>query len=460
MIEETKKIVLKYNRPGPRYTSYPPANFFSPEFTNENYMAQIEESNTKGSENISIYIHIPFCSQRCHFCGCNTTLFESDLIVSRYIDCLIKEIDLVAKHLDLKNRKVTQVHWGGGTPNSIDHKHISRVMEKIHTLFTFTDYAEIAIECNPAYLDQDEITYLKQTGFNRISIGIQDFNPKILDCVNRLHSKLPHADLIKMIRDAGFTGVNYDFIYGLPHQTVESFNDTIRKAIELGPDRLVTFSYAHVPWVMGEQKNLEKLGLPSPDEKLSMFLSSMEIVANNGYEQIGLDHYAKPSDDLAKALREKKLHRNFQGYCTKETTGQVYGFGCSSISQMYGGYSQNEKALKKYMDRIETDGLAVERGYSLSFEEMVTKEVINETMCNGFLSFAEIGERFNITATEVKKIIDYKEEKLAEFIEDGLMTIHEDSFEVSKNGMLIVRNIAMAFDPQLNTEGDKYSKTI
>ncbi len=457
---DTKQLILKYNRPGPRYTSYPPANFFHTEFKTENYIAQLKESNTKGSENISIYIHIPFCTQRCHFCGCNTTLYENDVIVSRYIDCLIKEINSVAGHLDRKNRKVTQVHWGGGTPNSIARKYITRVMNEIRSLYTFTGYAEIAIECNPAYLDVDDVKFLKDTGFNRISLGIQDFNPVVLDCVNRLHTKLPHAELIKIIRDAGFTGVNYDFIYGLPHQTVESFNDTILKAIELSPDRLVTFSYAHVPWVMGEQKNLEKIGLPSPDEKLSMFLSSMEIIANNGYEQIGLDHYAKPADDLAKALREKKLHRNFQGYCTKETTGQVYGFGCSSISQLYGGYSQNEKALRKYMERIEKDDFAVERGYSLRFDEMVCKEVINETMCNGYLSFNEIGRRFGISGEEVKTIVGYKTEKLAEFVEDGLLKVYDDSIEVSKKGMLIVRNIAMAFDPQLNTEGDKYSKTI
>ena len=459
-MESTKQLLLKYNRPGPRYTSYPPANFFHDGFKNNNLITLLEESNSKGSENISLYIHIPFCSQRCHFCGCNTTLFENDEIVARYIDCLVKEIKTYTAHLDTKNRKVTQVHWGGGTPNSIARKHILRVMDLIHEIFTFTDFAEIAIECNPAYLDKDEIRFLRNTGFNRISIGIQDFNPKILDCVNRLHSKLPHEELIQMIREEGFSGVNYDFIYGLPGQTVESFNETVKKAVELGPDRLVTFSYAHVPWAMGEQKNLEKLGLPNPDEKLSMFLSSLQIITQNGYDQIGLDHYAKPSDDLSKALREKLLHRNFQGYCTKETTGQVYGFGCSSITQLWGGYSQNEKALRKYMDKIEQDDLAVERGYTLSLNEQLCKEVINETMCNGVVNFSEIGELFSLSADEVKNIVDYKEEKLAEFLADGLVTITPQGIEVSKTGMLIVRNIAMAFDPQLNTEGDKYSKTI
>ncbi len=460
-MENKKQIILKYNRPGPRYTSYPPANFFKNEFNNNNFIAQIEESNNVGQKNISIYIHIPFCSQRCHFCGCNTTLFESEILVSKYVDCLIKEIHSVTKHINTQDREVTQIHWGGGTPNSIQHKHIERVMNELKTLFNINEHAEIAIECNPAYLDFNEIQFLKNSGFNRISIGIQDFNYKILDCVNRLHSKLPHNELIQIVREAGFTGVNYDFIYGLPGQTVESFNETIKQAIELSPDRLVTFSYAHVPWAtLSAQKNLEELGLPTPEEKLSMFLSSMDLIVESGYIQIGLDHYAKQSDSLSKAIIEKKLHRNFQGYCTKETTGQVYGFGCSSISQLWGGFSQNEKSLKKYIERIENEELAVERGYSLSFNEQVCKEVIDEIMCNGVLNFSEIGELFSITIEKVKEIVNYKIEKFQEFIDDELLTISENSLTVSKTGMLVVRNIAMALDPQLNTEGDKYSKTI
>lgn len=459
-MENLKQLLLKYNRPGPRYTSYPPANFFNQDFKNSDLISHLESSNSNGSENISIYIHIPFCSQRCHFCGCNTTLFENNDVINRYINCVIKEIQNYTKHLDIKNRKVTQVHWGGGTPNSINREFISRVMNEINRTFVISENAEIAIECNPAYLDKGEVNFLRESGFNRISVGIQDFNTKVLDTVNRLHSKLPHKELIGLIRDAGFTGVNYDFIYGLPYQTVESFNETIKQAIELSPDRLVTFSYAHVPWFMGAQKILEEAGLPSPDEKLSMFLSSMKLLVDSGYEQIGLDHYAKPSDDLAKALREKLLHRNFQGYCTKETTGQVYGFGCSSITQLWDAFSQNEKNLHKYMKRIEEDGFAVERGYALSFNERVCKEVINETMCNGIVDFDQIASQFSISASEIKSIVGYKEENLKEFIDDNLLEINNNSLVISKEGMMIVRNIAMAFDPQLNTEGDRYSKTI
>jgi len=457
---DKKQIILKYNRPGPRYTSYPPANFFNQTVDNKKFISLVEESNNLGSKNISIYIHIPFCSQRCYFCGCNTTLYENDETVSRYINCLINEIKNISKFISTKNREVTQIHWGGGTPNSIKHSYIKNVMDVIKDLFVINKSAEIAIECNPAYLDEQQISFLVYTGFNRISVGIQDFNEKILDCVHRLHTKIPHQQLIKMLRDAGFKGVNYDFIYGLPFQTVESFNDTIEQAIKLQPDRLVTFSYAHVPWAMNEQKNLEKIGLPSPEQKLSMFLSSMELLVKNGYIQIGLDHYAKPSDSLSKALIEKKLHRNFQGYCTKETTGQVYGFGCSSISQLWGGFSQNEKSLKKYIEKIESDGLAVERGYALSFNEQICKQVIDEIMCNGVLDLKIIAKQFDISLQNVIEILKFDVNKFNEFIDDELLEINNYVLKVSKDGMLIVRNIAMALDPQLNTEGDKYSKTI
>lgn len=458
--EIQRKIILKYDVPGPRYTSYPPANFFRTGFSAEDYKKLLEGSNQSEPRNISVYIHIPFCTRRCHFCGCNTTLYENDDIVSAYIEALINEIKTTAAYIDKKNRKVTQVHWGGGTPNSIEKKYITKVMNELRSLFSFSAGAEIAIECNPAYLDDEYVKFLKNEGFNRISLGIQDFNTSVLNSVNRLPSKLPYPALMQMLRDAGFSGINLDFIYGLPGQTVESFGETIREAIRLSPDRLVTFSYAHVPWVMTEQKKLEDIGLPSPGQKLSMFISSMKIITENGYEQIGLDHYAKPGDELAEALKAKKLHRNFQGYCTRETTGQVYGFGCSSISQLYGGYSQNEKNIRNYCEKINLTGFAVERGYKLNFEEQVCKVVINEIMCNGFVSFDEIAGRFSVTSETVKAITGYNPGKLTEIINDNLITVADDKLGVSKAGMLIVRNIAMVFDPMLNTGGNKYSRTI
>jgi oxygen-independent coproporphyrinogen III oxidase len=453
------EIIKKYNQPGPRYTSYPPATFFQTDFGNDKYAAHLTKSNSEKPENISFYLHIPFCRQLCHFCGCNTTLFQGDTLVQKYIGAVIKEIDHVKKFLD-KNRKVSQIHWGGGTPNSIPLEYVEEIMDVLKKGFEFTENAEIAMECNPAYLEFDDIDRLSEMGFNRLSIGIQDFNPEILKAVNRLPSKHPVKDLVSHMKTIGFKGLNLDLIYGLPNQTIDNFKESIQKAIEISPDRLVTFSYAHVPWVKPAQKILEEIGLPGPDEKLAMFDAAHQLLIKAGYVSVGMDHYAKPGDELSIALRNKALHRNFQGYCTRETTGQVYGFGATSISQLSGAYIQNSKLVNNYIENINKNGLAVERGYELSFEDIVRREVISEIMCNGYLSFNEFARRFNISDKDLKKIVDFSEEKLSSFISDGLAIYENGVLTLLENGFYVVRNIAMAFDPLLKVSDAQYSKTV
>ena len=449
----------KYNKPGPRYTSYPPATSFNKEFTKENFILSLVNSNTEKPENISIYIHIPFCPQRCYFCGCNTSANEGVEKTILYIDALLKEIDSVSKYIK-QERKVTQIHWGGGTPNSISFDLIKRVMLKLRAVFNISDQCEIAMECNPAYLEMEEIDQLADMGFNRMSLGIQDFNLNVLKAINRLASKHSVKSLIQHMKEKGFKGVNIDLVYGLPLQTVESFKKTIEKVIEIAPDRLVTFSYAHVPWFNNLQKKLEVFLLPSPEEKLSMLIQSMDELTKNGYLSVGMDHYAKPHDELALALNEKKLHRNFQGYCTRETTGQVYAFGSSAISQLWGSYSQNVKTVDVYIEMINTTGSALERGYMLNREEKIRREVINEIMCNGILDFKEIADRFQTDADTIRLAVDYQPEKLKEFEEDNLLTTDGNTIQVSPEGMLVVRNIAMAFDPMLKDGNGGFSKTI
>ncbi len=452
-------IIKKYNQPGPRYTSYPPATFFHEEFGSDDYIRHIKKSNTDVPENISFYVHIPFCSKLCHFCGCNTSILRGDDVVRRYVNAVIKEIETVAALLD-KSRKVSQIHWGGGTPNAISLGYIEEIMVALQKDFSFTDNAEIAMECNPAYLGYEDIDRLKQIGFNRLSLGIQDFDPKILKSVNRDPSKYPVKDLVAYMKKIGFQGVNLDLIYGLPYQTIDSFKESVQKAIDISPDRLVTFSYAHVPWVKKAQKKLETYGLPGPEEKLAMFDAGLEMLTKAGYVSIGLDHYAKPDDELCIALNNRKLHRNFQGYATRETTGQVYGFGTSSISQLNGAYIQNTKILNDYMTAIENNDLAVVRGYELSKEDMIRRDVITEIMCNGYLSFAEIAERFSITVEEVAQIVDFKEEKLEQFIADDLVEYKTGELKLKEQGFFVVRNIAMAFDPLLTVKEAQYSKTV
>ncbi|MFA6923289.1 MAG: oxygen-independent coproporphyrinogen III oxidase [Bacteroidales bacterium] len=455
----TTQFLEKYNKPGPRYTSYPPATSFTTSFTKDDYLKSLINSNKQKPENISIYIHIPFCPQRCFFCGCNTSAFESEEKIKKYVECIIKEIEKVSEQI-VKTRKVTQIHFGGGTPNSIKFEYLKNIIDKIKSIYILSSDCEMAIECNPAYLELNDIDELAKIGFNRISLGIQDFNNKVLNAINRKPSKEPIEHLLERARKNNFKGINFDLIYGLPIQTIESFENTIKKAIEISPDRIVTFSYAHVPWFNEEQKKLEKFKLPSPEEKLTMLVNSLNILTQNGYEFIGMDHYAKPSDELAVAKKEKKLHRNFQGYCTKETTGQVLAFGTSAISQLADAYSQNFKNTAQYIFLIENDDFATERGSALTNQEKIIKEVIDEIMCNGYLDFTEIAELFNTSIEKIKNIIEFNPIKFKEFENDGLVSIKENIIQVSETGMLVVRNIAMAFDPFLKVENNKFSKTV
>ena len=454
-----ENLLLKYNRPGPRYTSYPTATFFHQGYTAEDYRQSVIDSNNEEPENISIYIHIPFCPRLCYFCGCNTGIAKGKDHIARYVHALIKEINAVSLLID-KKRKVTQVHWGGGTPNSIPFELITEVMATLKAGFKFHPGAEIAMECSPAYLTLNNIDTLAEAGFNRLSLGVQDFHREVLDAVNRLPSLIPMDELIHYIREKGFKSINLDLIYGLPKQTPETFADSINRAIELSPDRLVTFSYAHVPWFNKSMEKLEKTGLPTTEEKFRLFGLGYEMLTNSGYVPVGLDHYAKPSDDLAIALKERRLHRNFQGYCTRDTTGQVYAFGSSGISQLWNSYSQNIKDYQKYIEFIENHGFAVERGYRLTKNDIVCREAINSIMCNGHLYFEELAGKFGITTDELLDILHFSPMKLTEFIDDGLVDLNNKGISVSQQGMLIVRNIAMTFDPQLEAKQGMYSKTI
>jgi oxygen-independent coproporphyrinogen-3 oxidase len=454
-----REILLKYNKPGPRYTSYPPATFFTEKYTEAHYIESLKESNHTKPENISLYVHVPFCPRLCHFCGCNTEYSNDPKFIERYIDALILEIDKTAALL-YDHRPVTQIHWGGGTPNAIDYKHIERVMRVFFKKFEIAENAEIAMECNPAELEFEHIDLLAEFGFNRLSLGIQDFDAKVLKIVNRAPSKHPVEKLVERMKDNEFAGVNLDFIYGLPGQTTESFAENMKRAVEINPDRIVTFSYAHVPWVKSAQNILEKTGLPSPEEKLAMFLTALDILTQNGYTAIGMDHYAKSDDDLSHALEHKKLHRNFQGYCTRETTGQVYGFGATSIHQLTNAYAQNIKSTKKYIETIESGHFAVERGYELITEDIVRRDVINEIMCNGYLNLDDMSKHFSISREELIKITDFKSEKLNPFIEDKLLTFDGNTLQIEGNGFMVVRNIAMIFDPLLKDTEGKYSKTL
>lgn len=454
------ELLQKYNKPVPRYTSYPPANFFTEEFTQTDFRLAIKESNQQSPENISFYFHIPFCKRMCYFCGCNSYGIKNDHIIHDYIQALKVEINTVIKDLD-KNRPISQIHYGGGTPNAIPVEYLQEINEILFAAFPTIEKPEIAIECNPAYLTFEQMDGLKKAGFKRFSLGIQDFDPVVLKTVNREEPGMPVKDIMDYLKkDDPEVAINLDFIYGLPKQTPENFGHAIQQAIQLKPDRLVTFSYAHVPWVSKIQKKLEKAGIPEGEEKMKMFERGFELLSNNGYRAIGLDHFALKDDELSLAYENKTLHRNFQGYCTTRTTGQVYALGVTAISQLNGVYSQNTKSIADYIEISNKGEISTLKGYKLTEQQIVVRDVITELMCNEQVVWDEIGKRFSKTGNEIKNIIVYDEEKLKEFELDGIIRFSEEKIEVTKDGLILIRNVAASFDPILLNSTKTFSKSV
>ncbi len=455
-----EELILKYNKPTPRYTSYPPANYFHTGFTPADYREAVVSSNGERPRNISIYIHIPFCPKMCHFCGCNTQFNRDRQKLIWYVEAVKKEIGMVGQLLD-PSRRVSQVHWGGGTPNALPVELVAEIMEVIGNNFRYTENPEIAIECHPAMLTQSYVDQLIIAGFNRFSLGIQDFRQDVLDNVNRDAPKVPVKEIVGWIRSHNNTGVNLDFIYGLPYQTEKSFSETIEQAVEIAPDRLVTFSYAHVPWIKKAQKILEVRGLPQAGEKLAMFSAGHRILTGSGYTAIGLDHFARAEDELSIALKNRKLHRNFQGYCTRETTGQVYAFGATGISQLESVYAQNRKETNRYVELINSGQFPVEKGYRLTLPEKIVRHVITEIMCNTIVSLDETAAFYQQTTDEVKAAIAFDEAQFDDLVADGLLRIDQGTtFRVTETGMFFIRNIAARFDPTTGTTEKRFSNAL
>ncbi|MCI6161385.1 MAG: oxygen-independent coproporphyrinogen III oxidase [Prevotellaceae bacterium] len=452
-----KQLLEKYNVPVPRYTSYPPANHFH-DFDAAHHVEAVDASNDAVNNLVSFYLHIPFCRHLCHYCGCNSYPMMKDEMVERYVAALHKEIDLVAAHIR-KDRRIAQIHYGGGSPTAIPVRHIRALNEHLLSLLPTIDRPEIAIECHPGYLTATDWEQLVGCGFSRFSIGVQDFDEKVLQTVNRRPPLVPVNDILDIVRGAG-AAVNMDFLFGLPHQTPASFQRTIEKAADLHPERLVTFSYGHVPWVHKRQLFLEQAGLPSDSDKQAMFGRAAETLRRAGYRGIGMDHFVLPDDELSIALDTKRLHRNFQGYCTLRTTGQVYAFGVTAISQLESAYAQNGKDIAAYIDALESDNLYVSRGYALSRQEQIVREVIESMMCNYHIDWNETAERLKIGVGDVKAAINNCAGTLEEMQQDGLIHLTDHSISMTSAGSPFVRNVVAALDPLMVHSTKKYSKPL
>ncbi len=450
-------IIQKYNRPVPRYTSYPPANFFAP-LSEADYLRAVEESNAARQNQISFYVHVPFCRHLCHYCGCNSYPMGRTETVQAYVDALHREMDRVAQYID-KGRKISQIHYGGGSPTALPVPMIKELTEHMLSLFPVIERPEIAIECHPGYLTENDWMALTECGFTRYSLGVQDFREEVLKTSGRRPSLLPMEEILRILRGSGAT-VNMDFIYGLPKQSAESFKETMQQAAALRPDRLVTFAYAHLPMIFPRQKVLDRAGLPADEEKNRMFEEAARILQEAGYVPVGLDHFVLPDDELAQALAQGRLHRNFQGYCTRRTTAQVYAFGVTGISQLDDVYAQNGRDIQEYIRTINEGRLYTFRGYRLSAQEKIVREVVETLMCNYQLYWPDVAQRLGLTVDEVRKACIYNEDLMREMAADGILTLDGEHLYISTDGRPFVRCVAAAMDPLMVNTDKKFSKPI
>ena len=430
-------LIEKYNYSGPRYTSYPTALEFNEQFTEQDFVSAV---NRYPNRSLSLYVHIPFCHKLCYFCGCNKLVTRQTHKVTQYLDTLDIEI---AKRADLfKERIVTQMHWGGGTPTFLANDEITRLITSIKQHFNFAQNAELSIEIDPREISPQTIDHLAKLGFNRLSMGIQDFNREIQNLINREQDENLIRSLITQARKNNFRSISLDLIYGLPKQTVESFTETLNKIIDISPDRLSVFNYAHLPNRFAAQRKIKDHDLPNANQKLKILQTSIEKLTLAGYQFIGMDHFAKPTDELAIAQQQNKLHRNFQGYTTKGDA-DLLGLGVSAISMLGDSYAQNQKDLKIYQNQVEQKGNGLWKGFTLNQDDKIRRDVIKQLICHFHLDKKQIEQLYAI------KFDDYFADDLdllAPLERDGLVIVNQDSINVQPKGHLLIRNICMCFD--------------
>ncbi|MGC9944300.1 MAG: oxygen-independent coproporphyrinogen III oxidase [Verrucomicrobiota bacterium] len=450
------ELVRKYNVAGPRYTSYPPATKFTAALAGPALAAMIAQNNT-AERGLSLYFHLPFCETLCWFCGCTTVITSNHGASKPYLDYLEREVALMAARVNPK-RKVVQLHWGGGSPTFLQPDEIRRLGEIIRKHFTLAEDVEAGVEIDPRRLTREHIVALREAGFNRASLGVQDFDPQVQAAVHRIQPRALTQQTLDWARELGFGSVNFDLIYGLPHQTAATFAQTLETVLTMGPDRLAVFSYAHVPWIKPAQKILEQKILPTPEVKLELLKMVIErLTAGERYVYIGMDHFARPADELVRAQRQKTLQRNFQGYSTRGEA-DIYAFGMSAISQIPEAYWQNEKELPSYFGALDAGQMPLARGYVLTAEDRFRRETIMRVMCDLSLDYGVMSASLGV---DFAQHFAAELAELAPLAADGLVTFHPGGLEVTDAGRLFIRNIAMTFDNTLAAATErKFSRTI
>ena len=449
-------LIRKYSIPGPRYTSYPPATQFTTELATLNLDDAIEEDNCPGTGPLSLYFHLPFCESLCWYCGCNTVITRRRGAAAEYLHDLEREVALTASLID-RSRPVAQIHLGGGTPTFFPPDELRRLGALIHRTFNVGPGCEFGVEVDPRRLTEEHVRALREIGANRASLGVQDTNPRVQLAVHRIQPHRLNVQTMAWLRAAGFGSINVDLIFGLPLQTATSFGRTIDEVLELAPDRLSVFSYAHVPWIKPAQKILEERhDLPDAEEKLAMFAVAHEKLTAAGYIDIGLDHFARPDDELAIAQREGTLHRNFQGYST-HGGASLYAFGISSISSTADSYRQNLKSLDEWRAALDAGRLPVERGLRLTEEDRRRRTIIMRLMCDRRLDFAALSRTLGV---DFQKHYAAELASLADLEADGIVARLPGSMNVTRLGVPLLRVVAMRFDPHMRGSATRHSKTI
>lgn len=454
-IEFDTDLIRRYDRPGPRYTSYPTAVQFA-DFSAEDYQRNVDISNASGKA-LSLYFHLPFCSTICYYCACNKVVTRDRSRAIPYLEHLHKEIAMQGALFD-RSRTVDQLHWGGGTPTFIDNDQMRELMAVTAQHFTLLDddSGEYSIEIDPREVDKNSIALLRDIGFNRLSLGVQDFDPLVQKAVNRLQTEQQTLDAVYAARDNGFKSISVDLIYGLPKQSVGSFSETLKRVIDISPDRISVFNYAHMPDLFKTQRGIHDEDLPSASEKLDILHASIDTLTQAGYVFIGMDHFAKPNDELAVAQREGHLHRNFQGYATHADCDLV-GLGITAIGKVGDSFAQNVKTLDEYYAKIDANELPVFRGVDVCQDDYIRRAVIMQLICQFELNIPAFEQEWSLSFGNY-----FAEELavLADMQRDGLLVLSEEGIEVTARGRLLIRNICMVFDVYLPASKNRFSKAI
>lgn len=457
-IEFDTRLIKKYDIAGPRYTSYPTAVQFTPEFTETQYRQQAAKSN-QSARDLSLYFHLPFCDTICYYCACNKVITKDRTKANPYLDMLHKEIAMQGELFD-SSRKVNQLHWGGGTPTFISHEQMAELMQVTRQHFNLhdDDSGEYSIEIDPREVTRDSIKLLRDIGFNRMSLGVQDFDPAVQKAVNRIQSEEQTLNALNSARDYGFKSISTDLIYGLPLQTEKSFVQTLQRIIDISPDRISLFNYAHMPTLFKPQRRINEDEMPSAEVKLNILKQSIEQLTSAGYVYIGMDHFAKPDDELSIAQQQGKLYRNFQGYATHADCDLV-GLGITSIGTIDNSFAQNVKTLDEYQTLIGSGKLAVFRGVEIDQDDLLRRAVIMQLICHFNLNFANIESKHNI---DFSKYFADELTRLKVMCDDGLIEMNNESIQVTGKGRLLIRNICMIFDRYLKNEqtNQRFSKAI